>query len=61
MEASQNKSDVSNRFGNRDIILAVCILCFLCNSNRFEVVSDYRTLKNDGTAFPVDGSIAEQT
>jgi hypothetical protein len=59
MEAPQNKSDVTNRFGDRDFISAVCT-CFLCNSDRFEVIRDFRSLKNGGIPFPVDGSIAEQ-
>jgi hypothetical protein len=59
MEAPQNKTDVTNRFGDRDFILAVCI-GFLCNSDRFEVIRDFRSLENGGIPFPVDGSIAEQ-
>jgi hypothetical protein len=35
MKAPLNKIDVTNRFGGRDFILAVCA-CFLCNSDRFE-------------------------
>jgi hypothetical protein len=57
MGASQNKSDVTNGFGDRDFILAVCT-CFLCNSDRSEVIRDFRSL-NGGIPFPVDGSIAE--
>jgi hypothetical protein len=59
MEASQNKSDVTNRFGDRDIILAVCT-CFLCNSDRFEVIRDFRSLFHGGNPFPVYRGIAEQ-
>ena len=59
MKATQNKSDVTNRFGDRDFVLAVCT-CFLCNSDRFEVIRDFRSLNNGGIPFPVDGSIAEQ-
>jgi hypothetical protein len=59
MEASQNNSDVTNRLGDRDFILAVCT-CFLCNSDRSEVIRDFRSLKNGGIPFPVDGSNAEQ-
>jgi hypothetical protein len=59
MEATQNKNDVTNRFGDRDFILAVCTY-FLRNSDRFEVIRDFRSLKNGGNPFPVDGSIAEQ-
>jgi hypothetical protein len=58
MEATQNKSAVTNRFGDRDFILAVCT-GFLCNSDRFEVNRDIRSLYHDGNPFPVDGSIAE--
>jgi hypothetical protein len=57
MEAPQNKSDVTSQFGYRDFILAV-LTCFLCNSDRFEVIRDFRSLKNGGNPFPVDGSIA---
>jgi hypothetical protein len=52
MEVSQNKSDATIRFGYRDFILAVC------NSDRFEVIRDFRSLKNGGIPFPVDGSTA---
>jgi hypothetical protein len=31
MEATQNKNDVTNRFGDRDFILAVCT-CFIVNA-----------------------------
>jgi hypothetical protein len=58
-EAPQNKSDVTNRFGDRDFILAVCT-CFLRKCGRFEVIRDFRSLKNGGILFPVDGSIAEK-
>jgi hypothetical protein len=59
MKATQNKSDVTNRFGDGDFVLAVCT-CFLSNSDRFEVIRDFRSLKNGGNPFPVDGSTAEQ-
>jgi hypothetical protein len=59
MEASQNKSDVTSRFGDRDFLLAFCT-CFVCNSDRFAVIRDFRSLKNGGNPFPVHGSIAEQ-
>jgi hypothetical protein len=59
MEATQNKSDVTSGLGDRDFVLAVCT-CFLCNSDRFEVIRDFRSLKNGGIPFPVDRSIAEQ-
>jgi hypothetical protein len=58
-EGNAEQSDVTNRFGDRDFILAVCT-CFLCNSDRFEVIRDFRSLKNGGIPFPVDGSIAEK-
>jgi hypothetical protein len=59
MEAPQNKSDVTNRFGDRDFILAVCT-CFLRKCGRFEVIRDFRSLNHGGIPFPVDGSIAEK-
>jgi hypothetical protein len=59
MGASQNKSDVTKRFGDRDFVLAVCTL-FLCKCGRFEVIRDFCSLNNGGIPFPVDGSIAEQ-
>jgi hypothetical protein len=59
MEATQNKSDVTNRFGDRDFILAVCT-CFISKCGRFEVIRDFRSLENGGNPFLVDGSIAEQ-
>jgi hypothetical protein len=59
MNATQNKNDVTNRFGDRDFILAVCT-SFLRKCGRFEVIRDFRSLKNGGIPFPVDGSIAEQ-
>jgi hypothetical protein len=59
MEAPQNKSDVTKRFGDRDFILAVC-KSFIRKCGRFEVVRDFRSFKHGGIPFPVDGSIAEQ-
>jgi hypothetical protein len=59
METTQNKSDVTNRFDDRDFVLAVCT-CFIRKCDRFEVIRDFRSLKNDGNPFPVDGSIAEK-
>jgi hypothetical protein len=59
MEAPQNKNDVTNRFGDRDFLLAVCT-CFLSYSDRFEVIPDFSSLKNGGIPFPVVGSIAEK-
>jgi hypothetical protein len=59
MKATQNKSDVTNRFGVRDFVLAVCT-CFIRKWDRFEVIRDFRSLKNGVIPFPVDGSITEQ-
>jgi hypothetical protein len=59
VEATQNKSAVTNRCGDRDFVLAV-FTCFIRECDRFEVIRDFRSLKNDGIPFPVDGSIAEQ-
>jgi hypothetical protein len=59
MEAPQNKSDVTSRFGDRDFILAVCT-CFPSNSDRFEVIRDFRSLNHGGILFPVDESTAEK-
>jgi hypothetical protein len=53
MEAPQNKSNVTNQFGDRDFVSAACA-CFLCNSDRFEVIGDFRSLKNGGNSFSVD-------
>jgi hypothetical protein len=59
IEAPQIKSDVTSRFGDRDFVLAVCT-CFLSNSDRFEVIRDFRSLKNGGNPFPVDRNTADQ-
>jgi hypothetical protein len=59
LKATQNKNDVTNGFGNRDFILAVCT-CFLRKCDRFEVIRDFRSLNHSGIPFPVDGSIAEE-
>jgi hypothetical protein len=59
MEAPQNKSDVTNRFGDRDFQLAVCS-CFIRKCDRFEVIRDFRLLKNGEIPFPVVGSIGEK-
>jgi hypothetical protein len=58
-EAPQNKSDVTNGFGDRDFILAVCS-CFLRKYGRFEVIRDFLSLRNGGNPFPVDGRIGEK-
>jgi hypothetical protein len=57
MDAPQNKSDVTNRFGDRDFVLAVCT-GFLRKCGRFEVISDFRSLNHGGIPLPVDGSTA---
>jgi hypothetical protein len=59
MEATQNKNDVSNRFGDRDFTLAVCT-CFIPKCGRFEVNRDFGSLENGGIPFPVDGGNVEQ-
>jgi hypothetical protein len=59
MKATQDKSGVTSLFGDRDFILAVC-RCFLCYSDRFEVIRDFRSLNHGGIPFPIDGSIAEK-
>jgi hypothetical protein len=53
------KSDITNRFSDREFLLAVCT-CFLIDFDRLEVIRDLRQLKNGGILFPVDGSTAEQ-
>jgi hypothetical protein len=50
MKATQNKSDVTNQFGDRDFVLAVCT-CFVRKCDRFEVIRDFRSLKNGGIPF----------
>jgi hypothetical protein len=59
MKARQNKSDVTNRFGDRDFVLAVCA-CFLRKCGRFEVIRDFGSLNLGGIPFPVDGNIAHR-
>jgi hypothetical protein len=58
-EGNAEKSDVTNRIGDRDFILAFCT-CFLSNFDCFEFIRDFRSLKNGGIPFPVDVSTAEQ-
>jgi hypothetical protein len=58
-KATHNKSDVTNGFGDRDFILAVC-KCFHRKCERFEVIRDFRSLKNGIIPFPVDGSMVEK-
>jgi hypothetical protein len=52
MEASQNKSNVINRFGDRDFVLAVCT-CFIRKCDRFEVIRNFRSLNHGGNRFSV--------
>jgi hypothetical protein len=59
MKATQNKSDLTNRFGDRDFILAVCT-CFIRERDRFKVIRDFGSLKNGENPFPVNRGIAEQ-
>jgi hypothetical protein len=59
MEARQGKTDVTKRFGDRDFVLAVCT-SFLRLCSRFDVIRDFRSLKNGEIPVPVDRSIAEQ-
>jgi hypothetical protein len=59
MKATQNKSDVTNRFRDRDFLLAICT-CFLSNSDRFEVIRDFLFLNHGEIPIPVDGSTPEQ-
>jgi hypothetical protein len=58
IEASQNKSDVTNRFGDRNFILDD-FTGFLLKCDRFEVLWEFGSSKIGGNPFPVDGSIAE--
>jgi hypothetical protein len=60
MKATQNKSDVTNRFCDLDFLLAVCTY-FLCNSDCFKVICDFRSLKNARIPFPVDGSTQNES
>jgi hypothetical protein len=53
IEASQNKSDVTNGFGDRNFVVAV-ITCFIRQCDHFEVIRDFRYLKYGGNPFPVD-------
>jgi hypothetical protein len=57
MDAPQNKSDITKRFGYRDFVLAVCT-GFLRKCGRFEVIGDFRSLNHGGIQLPVDGSTA---
>jgi hypothetical protein len=59
MEATQNRNDVTKRFGDRDFMLAVCT-CFIRKCGRFDVIRDFGSFKHGGIPLPVDGSIAEQ-
>jgi hypothetical protein len=59
MGESQKKGDVTNLFGGRDCVLAFCA-SFVFNSDRFEVIRHFQSLKKGGDRFPVGGSIADQ-
>jgi hypothetical protein len=48
MKATQSEGDVSNRFGNRDFVLAVCT-CFVRKCGRFEVIRDFYSLRSGVT------------
>jgi hypothetical protein len=52
MEASQNENNVTNRFGDRDFILAVCT-GFIRKCDRFEVSRDFRSLNQSINLFGV--------
>jgi hypothetical protein len=61
MEVSHNKSDVTNRFATAILYwLSVHVLSVTPTSDRIEVIRDFRSLKNGGNPFPVDGGNAEQ-
>jgi hypothetical protein len=47
MQAKQSKSDADNRFGDRNLLLAVCT-CFIRNCGHCEVIRDFRSLCNGG-------------
>jgi hypothetical protein len=50
IKGSHNQIDVTNRFGDRDFILAVCT-CFIRKCGRFEVIRDFRSLNHGGIPF----------
>jgi hypothetical protein len=58
-EAKQNKSDVTNRFRVRELLLAVYV-CLIRKCDRFEAIVDFRWSKKGGVQFPIDGGTAEQ-
>jgi hypothetical protein len=58
MKTTQNKSDVTNGFGDRDFVIAICT-SFLSKSDRSEVIRDFHSLNHGGIPFPVHGSTAE--
>jgi hypothetical protein len=58
-EEPQNKSDVTNRLGDSDFVLAVS-KGFLRKCDRFELIHDFGSLYHGWNPFPMDGSIAEQ-
>jgi hypothetical protein len=57
IEPPPNKGDVTNRFGEGDFTLAVCV-CFLRKCGRLEVIRDFRSLKNGGIPFPIKSDVA---
>jgi hypothetical protein len=59
IKESHYQIDVTNRFGDRDFVLAVCT-CFIRKCDRFEVIRNFRSLIHGGIPFPVDGSIGHQ-
>jgi hypothetical protein len=50
IKGSHNQTDVTNRFGDRDFVLAVCTR-FIRKCDRFEVIRDFRSLKDGGNPF----------
>jgi hypothetical protein len=58
-KATQNRNDVTNRFGIRDFVLAA-FTCFPRKCDRFEVIGDFRSLNYGGIPFPADESTAER-
>jgi hypothetical protein len=59
MDAPQNKNDITNRFGDRNFILAVCKCC-IRYCDRLEVIRNFRSLNNGGNPFRVNGIIGNR-
>jgi hypothetical protein len=59
MEATPNKSDFTNRFDDRDFVIAV-YTCFIHKCDRFEFISDFLSLNQSENSFPVDGSLEQR-